>query len=259
MSEVDSHFVKRGLWTDLEKGPVMGKTITTDTQSGAFVIALLAILSSLATAHLWHLVTFLIHQLRANGRTRDALFRQQQAILRTLPTPGALIADSLKLYWHWKRKEGQWLAFARVSLLVLLAVLFVGMTWTASIFSSLAVDTSQLRVLVSSPDCGRLNLTFDTMGELLLSYITDTVTVAEPFAESCYLGHYQSLPGLCDARKSHSNTPPVTFHLSIVEGYGVKSKKTLVQPLRLYQSLHWLAFAIDLVSISLGKMLTLTR
>jgi len=181
----------------------MGKTITTDTQSGAFVIALLAILSSLATAHLWHLVTFLIHQLRANGRAQDALFRQQQAILRTLPTPGALIADSLKLYWHWNRKEGRWIAFARVSLLVFLAAMFVGMTWTASIFSSLAVDTSQLRVLVSSPHCGGVNLTFDTMGEILLTYVTEIVTVAEPFAESCYLGQNQSIPGLCDARKSH--------------------------------------------------------
>ena len=201
MSEVDSRFVKRGLWTDLEKGVVMGKTITTDTQSGAFVIALLAILSSLATAHLWHLVTFIIHQTRANGRARDALFRQQQAILRTLPTPGALIADSLKLYWRWKRKEGQWLAFARVSLLVFLAALFVVMTWAASIFSSLAVDTSQLRVLVDSPYCGGVNLTYDTFGDILLGYVTEIVSVAEPFAESCYLNTNQSLPGLCDARK----------------------------------------------------------
>ncbi|KAF2682061.1 hypothetical protein K458DRAFT_342341, partial [Lentithecium fluviatile CBS 122367] len=199
MSEVDSRFVKQGLWTDLEKGSVMGKTITTDTQTGAFVIALLAILSSLATAHLWHLVTFLIHQLRADGRARDALFRQQQAILRTLPTPGALVADSLKLYWHWKSKEGKWLAIARVSLLVLLSGLFVAMTWAASIFSSLAVDTSNLRVLVNSPQCGFINMTFDNLNEISLNYLTEILTTAEPFADQCYLSQNSSLPGLCDA------------------------------------------------------------
>lgn len=201
MSELESRFVKRGLWTDLDRGYVMGKTITADTQTGAFVIALLAILSSLATAHLWHLVTFFIHQLRANGRPRDALFRQQQAILRTLPTPGALIADSLKLFWHWRIKEGTWLALARLSFLVVLAGLFVAMTWAASIFSSLVVDTSHLRVLVDSPYCGAVNLTFETINDIGLSYLTEIVSVAEPFAEECYLNHNESLPALCDARK----------------------------------------------------------
>lgn len=201
MSELDPQYVKRGLWTDLEKGKVMGKTITADTQTGSFVIALLAILSSLATAHLWHLTTFFIHQLRANGGPRDALFRQQQVILRTLPTPGALIADSIKLFWHWKGKEGTWLAMGRILLLMLLAALFVAMTWAASIFSSLVVDTSHLRVLVSSPYCGAVNLTFDTLNDIGLSYLTEIVEVAEPFAEDCYLGKNKSRPALCEARK----------------------------------------------------------
>jgi hypothetical protein len=46
MSEVDGRFVKRGLWTNLEHGNVMGKTITTDSTTGTIVIAVMAILST---------------------------------------------------------------------------------------------------------------------------------------------------------------------------------------------------------------------
>jgi hypothetical protein len=46
MSEVDGRFVKQGLWTNLEQGEIMGKTITTDTRTGTIIIALMAILST---------------------------------------------------------------------------------------------------------------------------------------------------------------------------------------------------------------------
>jgi len=68
--EIESRFVKTGLWyvltvrdggglrkhftdtaafsrTDLDRGNVMGKTITTDTQTGNLVVAIIAIVSTL--------------------------------------------------------------------------------------------------------------------------------------------------------------------------------------------------------------------
>jgi hypothetical protein len=84
MSEVDNVYVRRGLWTDFSRGDIMGMTITTDTRTGTVVVAVLAILSSLATTHLWHIITFALHQIRARGKPEDGLFWQQQAILRTL-------------------------------------------------------------------------------------------------------------------------------------------------------------------------------
>jgi hypothetical protein len=47
MSEVDARFVKRGLWTNLAQGNIMGKTITTDSTTGAIIIALMAVLSTM--------------------------------------------------------------------------------------------------------------------------------------------------------------------------------------------------------------------
>lgn len=47
MSEVDSVYVKRGIWTNLDKGHVMGRTITTDTRTGIIIIAVTAVLSTI--------------------------------------------------------------------------------------------------------------------------------------------------------------------------------------------------------------------
>jgi hypothetical protein len=47
LTEVDSRFVKRGLWVNQSQGSVMGKTITTDTRTGAIVIAILTIVASI--------------------------------------------------------------------------------------------------------------------------------------------------------------------------------------------------------------------
>jgi len=47
MSELDGRFVKLGAWTNLEQGKVMGRTITTDGKTGALVIAILAVMSTI--------------------------------------------------------------------------------------------------------------------------------------------------------------------------------------------------------------------
>jgi hypothetical protein len=114
MSEVDGRFVKLGLWTNLDQGNVMGKTITTDSTTGAIVIALMAVLSTIGrrrppcytdrilmhtgTSYLWSIFLFVYHQIRANGRPADGLFHQQQALLRTLLPPSSLMAESTKLW-----------------------------------------------------------------------------------------------------------------------------------------------------------------
>jgi len=49
MSELDSTYVKRGIWTNWDRGSIMGKTITVDTRTGSVVIALLALLSTIGT------------------------------------------------------------------------------------------------------------------------------------------------------------------------------------------------------------------
>jgi hypothetical protein len=47
MSELNARYVKQGLWVNEAQGQIMGRTITTTTQTGTIVVAILAVLASL--------------------------------------------------------------------------------------------------------------------------------------------------------------------------------------------------------------------
>lgn len=155
MSELDSQYVKQGYWVNQKQGTIMGQTLTTDIRTGTFVITLLAIMTLMGMKHLWNLFTFCSYQIRANGRPSDGLFRQQQALLRSSPTPSTLLVGWIKLWFTWRRINKR--AAATSSVHTFTALVFMIGSLTASIFSSNVVSTSNLEVLVSSPHCGYLD------------------------------------------------------------------------------------------------------
>jgi hypothetical protein len=201
MSEVEARYVKRGFWINLERGPIMGRTLTVNIETGTIIIALLAILSSLAMTHLWHLVTFSQHQFRAKGHPRDGLFQQQQVLLRTLSPPSAFAADWLKLWWLWRKRRNS--ALRRSIPQLFLALLFTAATVTVGIFSSYTASSTKLQVLVQNPRCSPLDLD-PTSGNLiknlgrLRKYRMTIVSRSGPFAEECYQ-NTTSLPARCTA------------------------------------------------------------
>ena len=156
----------------------MGRTITTDAKGGNVVIVILSISTSVAVAQVWQLLEFIIHQWRAKGIPADGLFWQQQALLRTLPTPFALAADSVQLWWRWKESHR---ALLRSLTQILLAISFIIGSLAASIFSSYLVKTSNIEILVSSPKCALLNLT-----DLGYGYLETTMPILRSYAEDCY-------------------------------------------------------------------------
>lgn len=189
MSELQSQFVKRGYWVNEARGQVMGQTITTDTRTGAIIIALLALLTSLGMSHLWHLITFSWHQARASGHDKDGLFRQQQALLRTFPSPSALVADSFKLWFAWRKlKVG---AFKATAAQAVTALFFAVATIATSILSSYIAINSDVEVLVQSPHCAALNTTLSPE-----NYIQIMEPLVDAYAVACY-GN-SSLPSQCD-------------------------------------------------------------
>lgn len=199
MAEIDSRYVYRGLWVDHSKGPVLGQTITTDTRTSTIVIALLAVLSSLGATHLWYILLFLYHQLRANGKPADGLYRQQQAVLRSLPPPSALAVETTKLWWAWRNK-GQKI-FLRCFIPAGISMAFsVGLLF-ASVFSAYIVTNNELEVLVSSPFCGFINRTrfwtnVDGGGH---AYRAIFEANGGLYARSCYNQHSNTtLPSQCN-------------------------------------------------------------
>ncbi|KAF2736414.1 hypothetical protein EJ04DRAFT_432960 [Polyplosphaeria fusca] len=205
MSELQAEFVKKGYWVNHAHGPVMGQTITTDTRTGSIIIALLAVLTTLGMSHLWNLLTFAWHQVRATGHPKDGLFRQQQVMLRTLPTPSSMVADSIKLWFSWR--NGTDAALSRTLAYTSVALLFTAASLATSTFSAYVAVGSNIEVLVSSPHCASLNWT----APFWQSYGTAVELQAESYGPICYKNG--SLPGICNIY----SRPNVAFTTEMVD------------------------------------------
>ncbi|KAL5380203.1 hypothetical protein DPSP01_008004 [Paraphaeosphaeria sporulosa] len=206
MAELDDRFVKRGYWVDWSKGPVMGQTYTVDAQTGTLIVAVLTILASVATAQLWSLLTFMLHQVRAHGMGSEGLFWQQQALLRTMPTPAAFLADSFKLSWAWRSRVSH--SVLRSLPVLAFALFFTIGSIAGGISTSYAVDNSNIEVLVNSPFCGRINHTKifsgNQQGVSILATHGDSI---QSYATNCYQNG-SSLPAVC---RNTFHRPNITF------------------------------------------------
>ncbi|KAF1974543.1 hypothetical protein BU23DRAFT_636137 [Bimuria novae-zelandiae CBS 107.79] len=206
MAELDDRFVKRGYWIDWSKGPIVGQTYTVEAETGTLIVALLTILASVATAQLWNLVTFTLHQMRAHGVASEGLFWQQQVLLRTMPTPTAFLADSLKISWAWRSKVPH--SILRALPVLAFALLFTLGSIAGGISTSYAVDNSNIEVLVDSPFCGRINNTKVFSGtQQAVSVLATHGDSIQSYATSCYQNS-SSLPALC---RNTFHRPNITF------------------------------------------------
>lgn len=195
MAELDDRFVKRGFWIDWSKGSIMGQTYTVEAQTGTIIVALLTILASIATAQLWSLLTFALHQVRAHGDASEGMFWQQQVLLRTMPTPTAFLADTLKISWAWRSKNRH--SLLRSVPILAFAFCFAIASIVGGIFTSYAVDNSNIEVLVNSPYCGRINNTkVDTDGRATKGVMTVHGDSIQSYATNCYK-NISSLPAVC--------------------------------------------------------------
>jgi hypothetical protein len=202
MSEVHSQYVKKGFWINNDQKSPMSSTITTDSQTGTVVVALLAILSTLATTHLWSLVIFVHHQLRTHNRPADALFRQQQVLLRSNPAPTSFLIEWTKLYWTWRKRTHR--VFYRSIGQLLIALGFAILSVLAGIFSSYILTSSNITVLVKGALCGPLNTEPTVSGfsyayfDGLSSYLSMVDDRSVPFAQECFQ-NTTKLPVRCGA------------------------------------------------------------
>lgn len=189
------------LQVDNTKGPIMGQTITTTTRTGNLLVALMAVLTTLGTNHLWALIVFGYHQIRVNTSPRDGLHVQQQALIRTLPGPFAMLTDWLKLWWVWRKRANR--ALTRCVFLVVLAIIFAALTIAVGVFSSYIADGTNITVLVQSPHCGPVDfLGDDSEGSIATfriwnnEYMKKAADLAAAYTRDCY-AHRTATPERC--------------------------------------------------------------
>ena len=94
---------------------------------------------------------FTIHQIRADAIARDALFHQQQVVLRNSRGDLPTLLQMSKLAWFWKKHTRS--VFHRSFPLIVLCFFFSSGFFVASLFSSRLISFSD-EVLIHSVRCG---------------------------------------------------------------------------------------------------------
>ncbi|THX66567.1 hypothetical protein D6C98_02783 [Aureobasidium pullulans] len=177
--------VSTGIWTDWSLGQVQGLTVTLRSQDAALLTAFIAIYIQIASSGSWKIVQFIIHQIRASKQNddEDALFHQQQIILRNSSSPLSALTDLLSMAWAWRRFAA---SFKRSIVLVLLASVHFAAFAIASLYSSRISSLSSQHMLVESSNCGTWSFSGDFQDEDVQSRIINETITAAAYARGCY-------------------------------------------------------------------------
>ena len=146
-----SAYVFQGVWTNWSKGAVRGATLTLSPASAAVLVAILALFVQMTGSQLWTVIQFLFHQTRATQAPMDAMYHQQQAVLRNNPSDLSSLRQLFRVMWAWRRsgRKAVWRSLP-LMLWALGHFLFFGL---AGVFSS-ALVTAGDGALSRSLDCG---------------------------------------------------------------------------------------------------------
>ncbi|KAI8954984.1 hypothetical protein F4801DRAFT_530677 [Xylaria longipes] len=173
-----------GVWTNWSYGKIRGATLTLTQSNGNLLIAFVALFASMLAGHIWKIIRFGLHLWNTSPEAHDALYHQQQALLRNSSTAGSSAFTLMELAWAWRRSPRCW---RFVPLIVFTIALAVGLALASGFSARVAIGNE---VLISGNNCGMpinpqgVNTTF-----VLTSFsplVADFATSAAVQASQCY-------------------------------------------------------------------------
>lgn len=196
--------VYTGFWINWSHGRVNGSTITLSAENSAFLVAFIALFVRFVGGQLWQILTYLISVIRSTAGPQDALYHQQQAILRNTSQPTTVSWSMLKLFWFWKgtarRLKTRTLSF------VFGCLAYIAAFATAGIFSSRISSTNSEVLLLPTEYCGYWhptsseNISFqDSLIEdwSYTSYRSRLFKKAHAYVNDCYDSNITNPNNLC--------------------------------------------------------------
>lgn len=178
--------VYSGVWTNWDRGTVMGSTLTLPRRDADKLIAVTAFFVALVSSRFWRLAAQIYHRCYSTEDPRDALHHQRQAILRNSVSA---LSDSLQLTlmsWTWRGPISR--GMRRTLPVLVSAVLCAAGFATASVLSSWISTALSNEVLISGEGCGYVTyLQRDiSSASLIEPYMARRVSNAENYAQQCY-------------------------------------------------------------------------
>ncbi|KAE9377576.1 hypothetical protein N431DRAFT_329544 [Stipitochalara longipes BDJ] len=177
--------IKIGVWTNYDHGKIQGATLTIAARHGGYLIAFLALYVSITGAQLWIIIKFFLHRWNNPPKIRNALYAQQQLVLRNSESPLNTAFRLIQISWVWRqvvpRAVIRSLHFITLSFLVLAAFAVGG------IFSSEVSKATDSSVLVEGNECGLLTVTGDSLATFQAVFLLNRrLFNAWNYARTCY-------------------------------------------------------------------------
>ncbi|KAL8686954.1 MAG: hypothetical protein Q9218_006742 [Villophora microphyllina] len=201
MSQFPDYSIYKGTWVNWSRGRIHGSTITLSYSDGALLTAFLAVFVTASGSGCWKILSYILHQVRANQKPRDGLHHQTQVIFRNTGSAVTAALQVGQLARYWRKNTVR--PLARAIPVLFLALLNVAVFGVASIFSSQVTQAAGHNVLIRSASCGIVNTTIASSissssewrkkeKDLKKLEIND-VSSANTYAQHCYEGKAQNL------------------------------------------------------------------
>lgn len=184
----------------------MGATLTLPRQWGVILIAFMALFIRFAGSHLWNIVCFVIHQIRATPDDHCDTHRQIQVILRSETSESRVLKDMIKIGWNRRHVPPATLC-TYIPLLCITGLHMLAIS-AAGLFSSRVITTNN-EALVRSPLCGwltevsRFNLLSDDSeldtAKILLVMGRYSYQQSLIYARACYGQEYNGYSSICSS------------------------------------------------------------
>jgi hypothetical protein len=224
-------YIYTGPWFNHSHGSLLGATITLSTRDAAFLLALLAIIVTTAGHSFWTIISYIAHQTRSNPGQHDAIFYQEQAILKNS-------GNALDAAWKFSQASFAWRKHAksrnsRSLFFIAMALILAAAFAVASIFSSQVTKAASGEVLINSDNCGfwefNVNSSAGIFYEAEVKTLNETVEAAN-YASNCY--------GTNNTDAAQCNTyivPEITWTTNQNASCPFASGTCLVSPTAAYQ------------------------
>lgn len=145
-----------GRWTNWSKGQVLGSTLTLTQGDATILIAFLSFYVSIVGSRLLFIIRLILHFQLSSCCPNDGLHNQRQAILRNSSNAVESMTTLARIAWAWRgRTREVWVR--TTPMLMFFLLWFIGISM-AAIFSSQISTTMGNEVLISSPNCGILQV-----------------------------------------------------------------------------------------------------
>ena len=177
-----------GPWINYSHGVLLGATLTLKLRDAGFLLALLVIVVGLAGRAFWSSASFIIHQLRCSDVPHDALFYQQQAILKNSEGSLAAAWKFARVSYSWRKHErSRWWQFwkSRTLGFILISFLVATLFGISSIFTAQVTKSVGSEFLIHNPNCGFWQFPLTQNVEWQLKVLNDS-TSAAAYARACY-------------------------------------------------------------------------